>query len=52
VLVGGVLGAGTKAAAAQEAGGGLGGDETVLLGETGPRGMVGYEVHGGCMNVH
>jgi hypothetical protein len=27
-----VLGSGTKAAAAQEAGGGLGGDETVLLG--------------------
>jgi hypothetical protein len=39
VFVSGVLGAGTKAAAAREAGGGLGGDETVLLGEMWPRGM-------------
>ena len=39
MFVGGVSGAGTKATASQEAGGGLGGDETVLLGETGPRGM-------------
>ena len=39
MFVGGVSGAGTEAAGSKEAGGGLGGDETGLLGETGPRGM-------------
>jgi hypothetical protein len=39
VFVGGVLGAGAETVAPREVGGGLGGDETGLLGETGLRGM-------------
>jgi hypothetical protein len=38
VFVGGVWGGWRAAAGAQEVGGDLGGDETGLLGETGPRG--------------
>ena len=39
MFVGGVWGGWRAAAAAQEVGGDLGGDETGLLGETGPRGV-------------